>query len=353
MVKKLLLVTFPIDFGSKSFEQRYIKLFENYLDLRVHRFVSDQFVPNQKYSNAFLRSSATLGRRFLGSIELQRQVRKANREGRKVLFQGVSPALFAYTSMNPGNSCIVTDWTRKLYEPIYGKSMSPPWLTFIHKQVLNSQKYVIGLTDAVVEEISKDYGVPRTKLRKGRLPFSVDLDLFVPSPSRDDGTVKILFVGGDFQRKGGDVLLDWFVKHDEPSLQMTMVTGHNPGDVKDVTIQTNVQYGQTTHIKLFKDHDIFVLPTKCDAYPSVVGEAACAGLAILTTKNALGASEIIQNGVNGYICNSQEELLDELSILVQDKTLIESMKQKSRQIMEKKFAMNLVLNDFINCIFGD
>jgi glycosyltransferase involved in cell wall biosynthesis len=353
MKKKLLLVTFPIDFGSKTFEQRYIKLFENYLDLKVYRFVPDQFVPNQKNSNVFLRLFATFSKRFIGCIDLQRQVYKAKQEGRSILFQGVSPALFAYPATGHNNSCIVTDWTRKLYEPIHGNIMSPPWLTSIHKQVLNSQKYVIGLTDAVVEEIAEDYDVPHYKLRKGRLPFSVDLDLFVPSPNRHDGIVKILFVGDDFYRKGGNVLLDWFVSRNDPYLQMTMITSHNLKNFKNVTIPINIQYGEINHIKLFKDHDIFVLPTKCDAYPSVIGEAACAGLAVLTTKNALGAPEIIQNGVNGYICNSQAELFDQLNLLIQNKPLIESMKQKSRQMMEKKFATNLVLDDFMNCIFED
>jgi glycosyltransferase involved in cell wall biosynthesis len=346
MKKKLLLVTFPVDLGNKTLAKRFIKLFEPFLDLKVY-----SFIPNQNVPDSFLKYSTTVGKRFLGAFELQMQVREANQEGRNVLFHGVSPALFAYPAVNPRSSCIVTDWTRKLYEPIYDTKMSPPWLTFIHKQVLNSQKYVIGLTDAVVEEISKDYDVPRQKLRKGRLPFSADLELFVPSPNRNDGIVKILFVGGDFQRKGGDVLLEWFVKHPEPYLQMTMLTGHHPGHFENVTVQTNIQYGEPKHIELFKDHDIFVLPTKCEGYPSVIGEAACAGLAILTTKYALGAPEIIQNSVNGYICNSQEELLNQLSMLIQNKTLIESMKQSSRQIMEKKFATNLVLDDFMNCIF--
>lgn len=346
MKKKLLLVTFPVDLGNRTFEKRFIQLFENFLDLKVYRFI-----PNQKSTNSFLEYSTTIKKRFLSSFELQRKVREANREGRSVLFHGVSPALFAYPAIKHGSSCIVTDWTRKLYEPIYAMQMSPPWLTFIHKQVLNSQKYVIGLTDAVVEEISKDYSVPPNKLRKGRLPFSVDLELFVPSPSRNDAIVRILFVGGDFQRKGGDILLDWFVKRHDPNLQMTMVTSHYPGNFNNVTIQNNIQYGEVKHIELFKSHDILVLPTNCDSYPSVVGEAACAGLAILTTKHALGAPEIIQNGINGYICNSQEELLDRLNLLLQNKPLLEFMKQRSRQIMEKNFAMNLVLDDFINCIF--
>ena len=90
--------------------------------------------------------------------------------------------------------------------------MSPPWLTLIHRQVLNSQKCVIGLTDVVVREIANDYGVKFHNIKKARLPFSKDLDVFIPSPSRDDKIVRILFVGSDFHRKGGDVLLKWFVR---------------------------------------------------------------------------------------------------------------------------------------------
>ena len=348
MKNKLLLVTFPVDLGNKTYAKRFVKLFENVVDLEVY-----SFIPNQKAPNSLLEYSKTIGNRFLGSFELQRKVRAANREGRKVLFHGVSPALFAYPAINRDRSYIFTDWTRKLYEPIYGTTMSSPCLTSIHKQVLNSQKYVIGLTDAVVEEIARDYHVPRHKLRKGRLPFSVDLDLFVPSPNRDDGIVKILFVGGDFHRKGGDVLLDWFLKHQEPFLQMTMLTSQQLGEYQNLTVPTNIQYGESKHVELFKDHDIFVLPTQCEGYPSVVGEAACAGLAVLTTKNALGAPEIIQNGVNGYICDSQEKLLERLNLLIRNKPLIESMKQKSRQIMEEKFAISLVRDDFMKCIFED
>jgi glycosyltransferase involved in cell wall biosynthesis len=353
MKNKLLLVTFPVDFGSRTFEQRYINLFNNYLDLKVYRFVPDQFVPDRKYSNALLGLLSTVSRRLMGSIELQRQVRAANREGRTVLFQGVSPALFAYPAVDRATSCIVTDWTRKLYEPICGEKMSPPLLTFIHQQVLNSQKYVIALTDRAIEQISKDYRVPDNKLKKGRLPFSVDLELFSPSPNRNDGIVKILFVGGDFERKGGDVLLDWFIKQQLPNIQMTMLTSHQIGNFNNVTLQTNVRYGDPKHIELFKNHDIFVLPTTCDAYPSVIGEAACAGLAVLTTKYALGAPEIIQNGINGYISDSQEELLERLGQLIPNKYLIESMKQNSRQFMESKFEQNSVLNDFISCIFDN
>ncbi len=351
---KLLLVTFPVDLGNAGFEKRFISLFESSseIDLQIFRFVSSQGTPHPG-SIFTLTYFYLLLKRFRSTIHLWKAIRKAKSENRRILFMGVSPAMFAYFVTRNNNSYIVTDWTRKLYEPIWQSSGSPAWLTSIHQKVLNAQQAILGLTEAIVEQIVKDYDVPLKKVKKVKLPFSSDLEMFSPSIEREDNEIRILFVGGDFQRKGGDVLLQWFkLHHHKPGLKMTMVTGHSIEAGSEAAVeQVAVRYGQPEHIELFRKHDLFVLPTTCDSYPSVLGEAACAGLAILTTKNALGASEVIQNGINGYICDSQTELLDQLTVLVEDKLLISSMKRNSREFMEKEFSYDLVLSEYVQHIF--
>ncbi|NJM17699.1 MAG: glycosyltransferase family 4 protein [Richelia sp. RM2_1_2] len=352
MIKKLLLVTFPIDLGSTTFEQLFIKMFDSCpnIDLKVYRFAANQnhIHPKSIFTLDYARK---FWKRIIDSRKLQKAVHQANSEGRKVLFNGISPAVFAYPAIHHENSYIVTDWTRKLFAPIWGHSGSPTWLTFIHKRVLNSQKYVFGVTDAVIEQIKKDYDVPENKLKKVKLPFASDLNMFVPSPKQEEDEIRILFVGGDFHRKGGDILLNWFVENYKPGLQMTMLTRKSKVIHPKISFVNNVSYGQARHIEIFKNHDIFVLPTKCDAYPSVLGEAACAGLAILTTKNALGAPEIVRNNINGYICSSQEDLLNKLNELINNKSLIKEMKSNSRKLMEKEFEDELVLNEYMTYIF--
>lgn len=351
-MKKLLLVTFPVDLGNQTYEKRFINLFQNRpeLDLKIFRFAPISRTPHP-------RSIFTLDYAFLflarlrESLKLYRAIQQAKQEERKVLFHGVSAALFGYLATGHNKSYIVTEWTRKLYEPIWKSSGSPSWLTQIHKKILNSQRAILGLTDIVVEEIRKDYDVPSPKLKKAKLPFCFDLEIFNSSPERGDNEIRILFVGGDFQRKGGDLLFQWFKKSYRPSLKMTMVTDFPVEEHPGVTIERNVEYGQPKHIDLFKNHDIFVLPTNCDSYPSVLGEAACAGLAILTTKNALGASEVICNGENGYICNSSTTLFDKLTTLVKNQPLILRMKKNSRKLMEKKFARRVVFNEYLRYIF--
>lgn len=351
MKNKLLLVTFPVDFGSQTWERVLIDTFENEVDLKIHTFSPAKRQESQsKYLN--LRS------KLVEAYRLCKVVVKARLEGRKILFQGISPALFAFPVIWGSRSYIITDWTRKLYEPIFDTLpkayflASPSWLTFIHKLILNSQTSVIGVTDAVIEEIKKDYGVPSHKLKKARFPFGCNLKIFDASPDRKDSEVRLLFVGGDFKRKGGDILLEWFLNQNNENLKLTIVTKSSLELHPNVVIKTDIEFGQEEHIELFKEHDIFVLPTKCDAYPTVLGEATCAGLAMLTTKQALGAPEVIQQGVNGYICSSQEALLEQLDLLVQNKSLIEKMKHNSREFMEKEFASELVLHEFIDYIFG-
>lgn len=353
VIKKILLITFPVDLGNATYEKRFISLFKEKadIDLKVFRFNSNQSKSHPKsiftidYLLIFLA-------RLRESIKLWQAIYQAKKEERAILFHGVSTALFGYLATGRNQSYIVTEWTRKLYEPIWETSGSPNWLTWIHAKILNAQISVLGLTDNVIEQIKKDYHVPYTKLKKVKLPFAYDLELFVPSQEFGNSEVRLLFVGGDFQRKGGDILLDWFKKHDKSELKMTMVTNHPVENFPGVTLETNIQYGEPKHVELFKNQDILVLPTNCDSYPSVLGEAACAGLAILTTKNALGASEVIENGKNGYICNSQTELLNQLTILIKDKVLISSMKKNSRKLMEENFSEEPVLNEYLQYIFN-
>ncbi len=374
-MKKLLLITFPVDLGNTTYEKRFINLFQNSpeIDLKIFSFAPNplntppfinffkiefkifSFVPNPRNPHSLSIFTLNYASLFLSrlqeSLKLYKVIHEAIQEDRKVLFHGVSTALFGYLATGKNRSYIVTEWTRKLYEPIWKSSMSPGWLTHIHKKILNSQRYVLGLTNAIVEQIAKDYDVPYSKIKKTKLPFCFDLKLFTPSSEREDQEIRILFVGGDFQRKGGDVLLKWFKENYEPGLKMTMVTNFSIEDHPGITIEKKVEYGQTKHIELYKSHDIFVLPTNCDSYPSVLGEAACAGLAILTTKNALGADEVILNGENGYICDSPAALFEKLTLLIKDKDLLAIMKQNSRKLMEREFSDEVVLNEYMRYIF--
>ena len=190
--KKLLLVMSTVDFGSKTWEIVFPNCFSRFMDVEIYNFAPDPERKAKKQRELILK-------RLLSVFELWQRIRKAQNEGRKILFLGVSPALYAYPALHYNTSYILTDWTRKLYDCFDNNIMSSPgWLTFIHKKVLNKQKYILGLTEAVVQEINKDYGISKDKIKKVKFPFCFHLEFFNASINRQDEEVRILFVGGDF-----------------------------------------------------------------------------------------------------------------------------------------------------------
>ena len=94
--------------------------------------------------------------------------------------------------------------------------------------------------------------------------------------------VRILFVGGDFERKGGDLLLEAF----EPLADraaLTIVTDAPVAVPPGVTRLSGIRPGTPEQLAAFAEADIFCLPTRGDCTPVVFGEAMAAGLPIVTT----------------------------------------------------------------------
>ena len=58
----------------------------------------------------------------------------------------------------------------------------------------------------------------------------IDLSLWPRAEARAPGRPKILFVGGDFLRKGGDILLAAFERHLAASAELHLVTNRAPAE---------------------------------------------------------------------------------------------------------------------------
>jgi hypothetical protein len=96
-MKKLLLVTFPVDLGNTTYEKRFINLFQNSpeIDLKIFRFAP---TPRNSHSlSIFTLNYASLFlSRLQESRKLYKSIQEANQEDRKILFHGVSTALYGY-----------------------------------------------------------------------------------------------------------------------------------------------------------------------------------------------------------------------------------------------------------------
>ena len=123
---------------------------------------------------------------------------------------------------------------------------------------------VVGVGGQSLEE---DTGIPRERIEV--IHPGVDLELWEVQPlalvRAPDAPVRLLFVGGDFDRKGGNLVLDVYRDVLQGRATLDIVT-RNPIDDLPPGVQVFNGLGPNdpTLRRLYADSDIFVLPTRAD-----------------------------------------------------------------------------------------
>lgn len=139
------------------------------------------------------------------------------------------------------------------------------------------------------------------------MPNPVPLDLFEASwlderRARARLRPQCLFMGGDFPRKGGyDLLAAWEAGGFAQRADLTLVTEWRLGPLPAGVRQVRGVRGHTpAWIRTWREADLFVMPTRSEAFGLVYQEAAAAGLpAIGSDLNAV--PEIITDGHTGML----------------------------------------------------
>jgi glycosyltransferase involved in cell wall biosynthesis len=166
----------------------------------------------------------------------------------------------------------------------------------------------------------------------------VDTRLFHPDLSlrTQDGTVRALFVGGDFVRKGGDLLLRWAAeRRKSPAVELHLVTRDALPDGAEDRPEVFVHRGLTNNspelVRLYQQCDLFVLPTRADCYSLVALEAMACGLPVVIS-NLGGIPDIVAEGETGFLMapDDYEALSAHLDSLVKDAAMRRKMGEAAR-----------------------
>ena len=178
------------------------------------------------------------------------------------------------------------------------------------------------------QSLVHDYRVEANKVAV--IPPGIDLDRWgvAREAPRHAGPVRLLFVGGDFRRKGGEILLAAFRKELMRDCELDIVTREEV-DTRDL-INVRVHHGLGPNKPelraLFAAADVFVFPTFGDTLPIVVMEAMASGLPVVTT--SVGAiAEEVEHGVTGFLvpCGDSHSLAEATLRLVANRDLRRDM----------------------------
>jgi glycosyltransferase involved in cell wall biosynthesis len=206
------------------------------------------------------------------------------------------------------------------------------------RQMLKEAKAYVSWSEWAKRSLVDDYGVDADRVSV--ITPGADLCLFATSDGkRDDAPVRILFVGNDFVRKGGDLLLQCFHERLKGRAELHIVSGSDQVHAAEgVFVHRGLTANSEPLLHLFETADMFVLPTRSDCLALVLGEAMAAALPIITT--SVGAHpEAVRHNENGLIVEpgNSEQLGDALATLVENPRLRRLMGEAGRQAAEERF----------------
>ncbi len=183
----------------------------------------------------------------------------------------------------------------------YGHGRSSPAVEAVkrrlNRRVFERAAALVAWCRWAADSLVADYGVPAGKVTV--IHPGVDIHMFRPAPRPPRSPVRLLFVGGDFERKGGGDLLA-ALRRVGRAVEVDVVTGSPvevpPGVVCRVHRGLRPQAPEL--VQLYREADVFALPSRGDCFPQAVAEALASGLPIIgSTVGAI--PEMIREGVNG------------------------------------------------------
>lgn len=222
-----------------------------------------------------------------------------------------------------------------------------------NRRAFSSAQAIVTWCRWAADSLREDYGVPAEKIRV--IPPGVDTSVFTPATHRREGPVRLLFVGGDLERKGGLDLLD-AVKGLAGQVEVDIVTGANPnvsGRGVPVRVHRGLKPQSTELVELFREADIFVLPARGDCLPQAIAEAMAAGLPVVATP--VGAiTEMVHAGVTGLVVppRAPAVLAQALAALVDDPQRRAAMGRAGLEVARRDHDMSRN-NRSILALMGD
>tara|TARA_R110001583_G_scaffold18633_1_gene73906 strand:+ start:4300 stop:5463 length:1164 start_codon:yes stop_codon:yes gene_type:complete len=179
--------------------------------------------------------------------------------------------------------------------------------------------------------------------------FGANLD-FIPSKSdlvkEFNTTINLLFIGVNWKRKGGTIVLETFniliEKGYNVSLTIIGCTLPNLKNNSKINIIPFINKNNEEEFKSFltillNTHLLFV-PTRADCTPIVFCEANAFGIPVITTDTG-GVTSIIKNGENGFALPfeaSPNEYANTIQSLLDDRLKLNNMSKISREKFEQE-----------------
>jgi len=279
-----------------------------------------------------------------------------------LVFHTQVTSLFSVDLMRRYPTIVSLDATPINYDSVgdaYGHRAADGGFLDRQKYQLNSRAFraahtLIAWSEWARQSLIHDYGADPSAihvLAPGAHQTYFDIGQRRADHSRKPGPTRLLFVGGDFARKGGPSLVD--AVRGLPNCELHVVTTQaiDTHDAVNVRVYRGVGPNSQALFQLFDDADVFVLPTRADCLAVVLMEATAAGLPVITT-NVGALSEAVLPGTSGHLVpvGHTRSLRGVLESLIADPAARERMGRAGHALACHKFDARRNNATFLNLV---
>jgi len=179
----------------------------------------------------------------------------------------------------------------------------------VERKTFNNASALVFSSEWAVNSAREDYGIPDEKLHL--ISYGANLD-HIPMAQDVSGKklgkpVRILFLGVDWVRKGGDIVYRSFLNMLDKgfNIQLTVIGCVPPVSFKGQELKIipflnkNREEDAAVLYDILMETDFLFVPSRSDCTPIAFCEANAFGVPVITS-DVGGVTSVIHNGVNGH-----------------------------------------------------
>lgn len=177
----------------------------------------------------------------------------------------------------------------------------------LQRTMLERADAVLLASDWAVQSAATHYGLPLERLKTVPMGANLDEDPGFAPPDRS-GPLRLLFIGYDWRRKGGDLVLAvWRELRKQTGTAELHIVGCQPQQaegLEGVTLHGVLRKSNPTEyetlVKLFAAASFFIMPSRQEAFGLVYCEAAAFGRPSVASATG-GVPTAVENDVTGIL----------------------------------------------------